>query len=73
MEKKERKPRPMFKACLVANRYRHAQFGELIGLNEQAISGIVTGRRAVSKKEMARIAQALNTPARILFPDDLSN
>ena len=67
---KDLKPRPMVKAAITAAGYRHRDFGALVGLNEQAVSGVVTGRRKVSRSEMARIAQILNTPMRLLFPEE---
>jgi plasmid maintenance system antidote protein VapI len=71
-EIKQSRGRPVLKAAIIANGYRQVEFGRAIGLNEQSISGIVTGRRKVTKAEMARISQHLRTPARILFPDEVN-
>ena len=69
-KRKELKGRPMVKAAMVAANWRAREFAQLVGLSEQAISGIITGRRQVTKEEMGRFAQALSTPARILFPGE---
>ena len=67
---KESMGRPVLKAAIIANGYRQREFGRAIGLNEQSMSGIVTGRRRITKAEMARISQHLGTPVSILFPDE---
>ena len=69
-KRKESTGRLVLKAAIISNGYRQGDFGRAIGLNEQSISGIVTGRRRVTKAEMERISQHLHTPVRILFPNE---
>jgi transcriptional regulator with XRE-family HTH domain len=67
--KKKLKKRAMLKAAIYVNFDRQAEFGEAVGLSEQAVSAVITGRRKLTRAEMARISQVLNTPLRLLFPE----
>ena len=72
MARKKGKKRGMLKAAIYANFDKQADFADAlqdagIGISEQGVSAVITGRRKLSRAEMARISQILNTPIRLLF------
>ena len=44
-------------------------FGEKVGFSELQVSQVVHGRKKLTAKEKAHWAKVLNTPLRLLFPD----
>jgi transcriptional regulator with XRE-family HTH domain len=52
---------------------RQLTFAEKVGLSELHVSQVITGRRKLSREEQARWAQVLQTPLRLLFPEENSN
>ena len=49
---------------------RQIDFAEKVGQTELQVSQVINGRRGLSREEKARWSQVLNTPLRLLFPDE---
>lgn len=71
MRNKKLRKRGFLKAAVYAHYPSQAAFAEAIGMGEQAVSQAITGRRGLTREEMARISQVLNTPLDLLFPDEV--
>lgn len=70
-DKKALKKRGTLKGAIYANFRSQSEFAEAIGMGEQQVSQAICGRRDLSRKEMAKISQVLNTPLHLLFPDEV--
>jgi transcriptional regulator with XRE-family HTH domain len=70
-KKKVLRKRAILKSTIYANFRSQSDFAEVIGMGEQQVSQAICGRRRLSRREMARIAQVLNTPLNLLFPDEV--
>ena len=65
--------RKMLKGIIHMHFERQLDFAQKVGLSELQVSQALNGRRPLSREEQGRWAQVLQTPLRLLFPEEPSN